>query len=130
MQNFDWDKTFQWENLISISLFDKEINKLLQQTTFSENKICRQFFKLHYPKTWRSNWSLFTKWLTLWITQTEGFVWHCWDTMWTTQRLPMLKFVYSDGRSRKKTFSKLCMSTINLKNLYIFLTSWIQCMIK
>ena len=26
MQNFDWDKTFQWEKLISISSFDKEIN--------------------------------------------------------------------------------------------------------
>ena len=44
MQSFDWDKTFQWEKLISISLFDKEINQLLQQTTFPENKICRQFF--------------------------------------------------------------------------------------
>ena len=26
MQNFDWDKTLQWEKLISISLFTKEIN--------------------------------------------------------------------------------------------------------
>ena len=25
-QNFDWDKTFKCERLISISLFDKEIN--------------------------------------------------------------------------------------------------------
>ena len=24
MQNFDWDKTFQWQKLISISLFDKK----------------------------------------------------------------------------------------------------------
>ena len=55
---------------------------------------------------------------------------NCWDTRWTTQRLPMLKFVCSDGRRRKNNFSKLCMSTINLTNLYIFLTSWIQCMIK
>ena len=34
-----------------------------------------------------------------------------------------LKFVYSDGRMRKKDFNKLCMSTINLTNLYTFLTS-------
>ena len=54
-------------------------------------------------KTWRSNW----RWLTLWIAQTEWFVWHCWDTRRTTQRLPTLKSVYSDGRSRKKIFSKL-----------------------
>ena len=52
------------------------------------------------------------------------------DTRWTTQKLPLLKFVYSDGRRRKKNFSKLCMSTINLTNLYLFLTSWIRCMIK
>ena len=32
-------------------------------------------------------------------------------------------FVYSDGRMRKKNFNKLCMSTIGLTNLYIFLTS-------
>ena len=38
------------------------------------------------------------------------------------QKLLMPKFVCSDGRSRKKKFSKLCMSTINLTNLYIFLT--------
>ena len=25
-QNFDWDKTFYWEKLTSISLMDKEIN--------------------------------------------------------------------------------------------------------
>ena len=48
----------------------------------------------------------------------------------TIQRPPMLKFVYSDGKRRKKNFSKLCMSSINLTNLYIFLTSSIQCMIK
>ena len=74
--------------------------------------------------------SLFTRWLMLWIAQTEEFVWHCWDTRWTTQRLPMLMFVYSDGRRRKKNFNKLWRSTIDLTNLYIFLTSWIQCMIK
>ena len=35
------------------------------------------------------------------------------------------------GRKKmKKNFSKLCMSTIDLTNLYIFLTSWIQYMIK
>ena len=34
-----------------------------------------------------------------------------------------LKSVYSDGRKRKKNFSKLCMSTINLTNLYTYLTS-------
>ena len=39
------------------------------------------------------------------------------------QRPLMLKFLYSDGRMRKKNFNKLCMSTINLTNLYIFLTS-------
>ena len=66
---------------------------------------------------------LFTRWLTLWIAQTEGFVWQCCDTRRTTQRLPILNFVYSDGRRRKKNFNKLCMSTINLTNLYIFLTS-------
>ena len=64
-------------------------------------------------KTWRRNWSLFTRWLTLWSAQTERFVWHCWDTRWTTQKLPMPKSVYSDGKKRKKNFSKLCMSTIN-----------------
>ena len=42
---------------------------------------------------------------------------------WTTQTPPMLKFVYSLGRMREKNFSKLCMSTIGLTNLYIFLTS-------
>ena len=26
LQNFDWDKTFQWEKLFSTSLFDKEVN--------------------------------------------------------------------------------------------------------
>ena len=31
---------------------------------------------------------------------------------------------------RKKNFSKLCMSTINLTNLFMFLTSWSQCMMK
>ena len=45
------------------------------------------------------------------------------DTGWTTQRPPMFKFVFWDGRRRKKIFSKLCMSTINLMNLYIILTS-------
>ena len=70
------------------------------------------------------------RWLTLCIAQIEGFVWHCCDTRRTTQRPPMLKFVYSDGRRRKKSFSKLCMSTINLTNLYIFLTSWVHCMTK
>ena len=33
-------------------------------------------------------------------------------------------------RKEEEEFQKLCMSTINLTNLYIFLTSWIQCMIK
>ena len=42
---------------------------------------------------------------------------------WTTQRALMLKFVYSNGRMRTKSFNKFSMSTINLKNLYIFLTS-------
>ena len=37
--------------------------------------------------------------------------------------ISMLKFVYSDRRRRKKNFSKLCVSTIDLTNLYIFLTS-------
>ena len=37
--------------------------------------------------------------------------------------IPMLRFVNSDGRRRKETFSKLCLSTINLTNLYTFLTS-------
>ena len=49
---------------------------------------------------------------------------------WTIQTAPMLKFAYSDGRRRKKNFSKLSMSTIDLMSLYIFLTSCIQCMIK
>ena len=39
------------------------------------------------------------------------------------RKLPLLKFVYSDGRRRKKNFSKLCMSTTVLTNWYIFLTS-------
>ena len=30
---------------------------------------------------------------------------------------------FSDGRMRKKTFNKLCVSTKNFTNLYIFLTS-------
>ena len=34
-----------------------------------------------------------------------------------------LKFLYSDGRRRKKNCSKLCMSTTDLTNLYILLTS-------
>ena len=102
----------------------------MQQTTFSKNKICRPFFILHCPKSWRSNWSLFTRWLTLRIAQTERFVWHCCDTRRITQRPPVLKFIYSDGRRRKKSFSNLCMSPINLTNFYIFLTSWIRCMIK
>ena len=76
------------------------------------------------------HWRLFTRWLTLWIVQREGFVWHYCDTRRTTQTPPMLKFVFSDGTRRNKIFSKLCISTINLMNLYIFLTSWIQCMIK
>ena len=33
----------------------QRVNSLSQQTTFSENKICRQFFSLHCPKTWTSN---------------------------------------------------------------------------
>ena len=73
MQNFDWSKILQKEKLISISFFDREINKLLQQTTFSEKKSCRHFFKIHCPKTWRSNWSLFTKWLTLCFVQVRLF---------------------------------------------------------
>ena len=55
--------------------------------------------------------------------KTEGFVSHYCDTRWTTKTPPMLKFVYSVGRRRKKNFSKLCMSTINLTNLFTFLTS-------
>ena len=78
----------------------------------------------------RSNWSLFTRSLTLWIAQTEGFVWHCFDKKRTTQRPLMLKFVYSDGRRRKINFNKVCMPFINLTNLYIFLRSWFRCMIK
>ena len=35
----------------------------------------------------------------------------------------MLKFVCSDGRRRKKNFSKLCKSAINLTNLDICLSS-------
>ena len=36
--------------------FIRQRNKLvLQQTTLSEKKICRHFFNLHCPKTWRSN---------------------------------------------------------------------------
>ena len=58
------------------------------------------------------------------------FVWHCWDTSWTTQTPLLLKFVYLDGGRRTKNFDKLCMSTINLTNLYIFLMSWIRWMIK
>ena len=50
--------------------------------------------------------------------------------MRTTQIPPMLRVVYSDERRRNKNFSKLCMSTINLTNLYIFLTSCFRCMIK
>ena len=38
----------------------------------------------------------------------------------------MPKFFYLDGRRREKSFSKLCMSFINLPNLQIFLTSCIQ----
>ena len=35
------------------------------------------------------------------------------------------------GRKKEEEkFQKLCMSSINLTNLYNFLTSWIQCMIK
>ena len=35
------------------------------------------------------------------------------------------------GRKKEEEkFNILCMSTKNLKNLYVFLTSWIQCMIK
>ena len=45
------------------------------------------------------------------------------DTRWTTQKPLMLKFVYSDGRRRKKNFNKLCMSNISSTILYIFLTS-------
>ena len=100
---------------------------VLAADNFLREHICRQFFNQHCRKTWRSNWSLFTKWLTLWIAQAEGFVWHCCDTRWTTQNPPMLKFVSSEGRRRKKKCSKLC---IIFTNLYIFLTSYIQCMIK
>ena len=39
------------------------------------------------------------------------------------QRPAMFKFVYSDGRRRKKSSNKLCMSSINLRIMYIFLTS-------
>ena len=81
-------------------------------------------------KTWGSNWSLFTRWLTLWIAQIEGFVWNCCDTGRITQRHIMLKFVYSEGRRRKKNFNKLYMSTIDLTTLYIFLTSWMQRRVK
>ena len=41
------------------------------------------------------------------------------DKRRTTQTPPMLKFVYSDGRRRKKNFNKLCMSTIDLTIFYI-----------
>ena len=37
---------------------------------------------------------------------------------------------YARVRLVGRKFSNLCMSTTDLTNLYIFLTSWIQCMIK
>ena len=130
MQNFDWDKTSQWENLFQPVYSTKKSTSCCSRQLSQRTKFCRQFFNLHSPKTCRNNWSLCTRWLTLWIVRTERFVWHCSDTRRTTQRPPMLKFVYSDRRRRKKDFSKWSMSIIDLTNLYIFLTSWIQCMIK
>ena len=106
------DKNAEFRLRQNLSMGEADFNQFIRQRNqlgVVENKICRQFFNLHCPKTWRSNWSLFTKWFTLWIAQTEGFVWHCWNTRWTTQKVPMLKFIYSDGRSRMKKFSKsLC----------------------
>ena len=55
--------------------FIRQINQLVVAAdNFLKEKNCLQFFNLHCPKTRRSNWSLFTKLLTLWIVQTEGFV--------------------------------------------------------
>ena len=131
------DKNAEFRLTQNLSMGEADFNQFIRQrnqlVVAADNFLreqSRQFFNLHCPKTWRSNWSLFTRWLTSWIAQTERFVWHCCDTRWTTQKPLMLKSVYSDGRKRKKNFSKLCMSTINSTNLYIFLTSWIQCMIK
>ena len=97
---------------VDFNQFFRQRNQLAVAADNSEKKISRHFFNLRCSKTWRSNWSLFTKWLTLWIARTEGFVLHCCDTRRTNQRLPIVKFVYSEGRRRKKIFNKSCMSFI------------------
>ena len=72
-------------------------------------------------KTWRCNWSLFTRWLMLWIAQTERFVKHCCATRQITQRPPMLKFVYSEEEGGRK-ISTNCVC--QLKTWRIGLSSW------
>ena len=58
------------------------------------------------------------------------FVWLCCGTMWTSLRVLLLKSDYLQGRRRTRSFNKLFMWIINLKNLSIYLMFWILYKIK
>ena len=50
----------------------------------------------------------------------QRFVWLCCGTMWTSLRVLMLKSDYLQGRRRTRSFNKLSMWIINLRNRSIY----------
>ena len=66
-----------------------------------------------------SNW--LTRWLMYWTKQTERFVWFSCGRMWKSPRVHRLKSDYLQKRRRKRSFNKLLLWNINMKNLSIYL---------
>ena len=117
-ESFSCSKISLWEKQFSSSSCDWATRWPLQQKTSAESKTCPQCWYQHCPQTWMNN----ANWLT---RQKEKLVWLCCGTLWKNQRIHFLNSHYLQGGRRTKSFNKLIMWTMNLKNFSIYLLWWI-----
>ena len=88
--------------------------------TLLKRKSCPQSWYQQYPQTQMNKSKWLKRWLTYWTEQIKRLVWLCRGTIWRSQKVHMLNSNYLQRTRRTRSFNKLFVWIINLKNLSIY----------
>ena len=111
------DKNAQFRQRQNLSMEEADFNQFIRQrnqlVVAADNFLREQnlfpVLQSALSKDMEEQLKLVHKVIDLWIAQTEGFVWPCWDTSWKIQKHPMLKFVFSaEEGGRKDSTNCVC----------------------
>ena len=80
-----------------------------------------RYRRLRRPRANNKQWSLFIKWLVFWDDQKWRIVSLCCNSMWTSQRVLLLKPKDLQARSKRKKIERTSMWNIHLTTFYVCL---------